>query len=68
MSKTAWVIMKESNYPPDTAAYFINTPSIHMIGFSSKREALKECNRLNERSNSLNYFIEKAKVFQPWEP
>ena len=63
MAKTAWVIMKESHYP-----FFDNIPSIHMIGFRSKREAAQECNRLNERSSSLSYFIEKAKVFQPWEP
>ena len=63
MAKTAWVIMKESHYPA-----FINIPSVHMIGFGSKREAIQECDRLNERSSSLTYFIEKAKVFQPWEP
>jgi hypothetical protein len=63
MTKTAWGIMKQSHCP-----VFINIPSVHMIGFRSKQEAIKECDRLNKRSNSLTYFIEKAKVFQPWEP
>lgn len=63
MAKTAWVIMKQSQY-----VGFINLPSIHMVGFRSKREATQECDRLNERSSSLAYFIEQAKVYQPWEP
>jgi len=63
MTKTAWVIMKQSHCPA-----FINIPSVHMIGFRSKREATRECDRLNEKSISLTYFIEQAKVYQPWEP
>ena len=63
MAKTAWVIMKQSHYPT-----FINIPSAHMIGFRSKREATQECDRLNEKAIGLTYFIEKAKVYQPWEP
>ena len=63
MAKTAWVIMKQSHYTG-----FINLPTIHMVGFRSKREATQECDRLNERSNSLTYFIEKAKAYQPYEP
>lgn len=60
MTKTTWVIMKRSHCPA-----FINIPSVHMIGFRSKKEAVQECDRLNKRSSSLTYFIEQAKVFQP---
>ena len=55
--KTAWVIMKETTIP-----------TVHMIGFRSKKEAVNQCNLLNERSVLMNYFITKANVFQPWEP
>ena len=60
MAKTSWVIMKESHY-----AAFINTRSVHMVGFRSKREAIQECDRLNDRSSTLTYFIQQAKTFQP---
>ncbi len=63
MTKISWVIMKETTY-----ASFINIPVVHMIGFRSKREAMNECNRLNEKAASLTYRICQAKVFQPWEP
>ena len=63
MAKTAWVVMKQPHCPA-----FISIPSVHMIGFRSKREAIQECDRLNEKSYSLTYFIERAKVYQPWEP
>jgi hypothetical protein len=63
MAKTSWVIMKETTYPA-----FRNVRSVHMIGFRSKREAMNECDRLNERSVSLLYTIDNAKVFQPHEP
>ena len=36
-----------------------------MVGFRSKKQAAQECDRLNEKSFSLIYFIEQAKVFQP---
>lgn len=63
MAKTSWVVMKQTRY-----AAFINLPTIHMVGFRSKREAIQECDRLNEKASGLAYFIEKAKVYQPWEP
>ena len=62
MAKTAWVIMKQGTCPA-----FLNIPVIHLIGFSSKREAMTECDRLNSKSFSLVYFIKKANVFQPQE-
>lgn len=48
-----------------------NIPFVHMIGFRSKKEAVQECDRLNEaeelslRSRTVTYFIQKTKVFQP---
>jgi len=67
MAKTAWVIMKQTTYP-----HLINIPSIHMVGFKSKKEAVTQCDLLNERSHPTgagnHYYTEKAKVFQPWEP
>ena len=67
MSKTSWVIMKSTNYE-----HLANVPSIHMVGFKSKKEATTQCNLLNERSRpggaGNHYYIEQAKVFQPWEP
>jgi len=46
---------------------YATTIAVHMIGFSSKREAMTECDRLNSRSFSLVYFIKKANVFHPQE-
>ena len=66
MTKTAWVIMKATTYP-----HPLNVTSIHMVGFKSKKEAVTQCDLLNERAHPANgnhYYIEKAKVFQPWEP
>ena len=66
MAKTTWVIMKSTTY-----AHLINVTSIHMVGFKSKKEAVTQCNLLNERSRPWagnHYYIEQAKVFQPWEP
>ena len=64
MAKTTWVIMKNTTYP-----HLINVPSIHMVGFKSKKEAVTQCNLLNERSRpdggGNHYYIEQAKVFQP---
>jgi len=59
MAKTSWVIMNKPTCPG-----FINIPSVHMVGFRSKEEAAQECNRLNEGSSILTYFIEQAEVFQ----
>lgn len=63
MSKKAWVIMKASTCP-----HLSNIPSVHMVGFKSKKEATIQCNLLNERSARLSYYLEPAKVFTPWEP
>jgi len=62
MAKTSWVIMKESHCPG-----FFDVPSVHMVGFRSKREAIQECDRLNERSITLTYSIQQAKVFHPYQ-
>lgn len=62
MSKTTWVIMKKTRCP-----YAINIPSVHMVGFKGKREAERVCGLLNEQDANLNYYIEKAKVHQPYE-
>ena len=63
MSKKKWVIMKTSTYP-----HLFNIPSIHMIGFNSKKEAANQCNLLNERSVRMSYYLEQANVFTPWQP
>ncbi len=63
MPKAAWVIMKQGDYPG-----FIAYSKIHMVGFSSKKEAESQCALLNERATSLFYYIEQAKVFKKWEP
>ena len=52
--------MKTSTYP-----HLFNIPSIHMIGFNSKKEAVNQCNLLNERSARMSYYLEQANVFTP---
>lgn len=63
MVKTTWVILKEPTLPG-----FVNLRTAHMVGFSSKKEAQQECNRLNERSRSTLYTISKATVCTQWNP
>ena len=60
MTKTSWVIMRNT-----TCTRFTDLPNPYMIGFSSKEEAIKECDRLNEKTVHLDYYIRSVKVFQP---
>ena len=59
--------MKVTTYPG-----WRNWPDAYMVGFSSKKEAQQECDRLNENSSRSRsrsvYSLSKAIVFIPWNP